>query len=70
MYLGSQAFLLIAKNKSQFIYLVLKENFFLPLLVPVECKIPRFVQFLNKDSSAVQTNKTPGKLRVFLSPAP
>ncbi|XP_020602941.1 nucleolar and spindle-associated protein 1-like [Orbicella faveolata] len=27
--------------------------------MPVECKIPRFVQFLNKDSSAVQTNKTP-----------
>lgn len=27
--------------------------------LPVECKIPRFVQFLNKDSSAGETNKTP-----------
>lgn len=27
--------------------------------MPVECKIPRFVQFLNKDSSAGETNKTP-----------
>lgn len=35
--------------------------------MPVECKIPRFVQFLNKDSSAGETNKTPGKL--FLSAA-
>lgn len=32
------------------------------VLVPVECKIPRFVQFINKDSSAGETNKTPGEL--------
>ncbi|KAL9958163.1 hypothetical protein ACROYT_G035139 [Oculina patagonica] len=27
--------------------------------MPVECKIPRFVQFMNKDSSEAVTNKTP-----------
>ena len=37
------------------------------VLVPVECKIPRFVQFMNKDSTAGETNKTPGKL--YLSAA-
>ena len=32
--------------------------------MPAECKIPRFVQFLGKESAA-ETNKTPGELPGF-----
>ena len=39
-------------------------TFFYNILVPAECKIPRFVQFLGKESAA-ETNKTPGELPGF-----
>lgn len=42
----------------------MSEPFPITFLVPAECKIPRFVQFLGKESAA-ETNKTPGELPGF-----
>lgn len=57
---GSKALSVMAKSKTRFSEEKLLSVYY--VLVPVECKIPRFVQFIEKDSSAGEANKTPGEL--------
>ena len=57
---GSKALSIVPKRKTHFSEEKLLSDYY--VLVPVECKIPRFVQFIKKDSSAEEANKTPGEL--------